>query len=631
MRASARAVLGAPDYDGLPPAGRSALNNDGVPFQLCLTAKRAGWDLRLLGDPWSALPTEARYAASLGALPSLLESGGAAALRAAVETTIRLIFPDSPEARAAYRDGFLWFALSPGRPGAAIYAEAAPLGVAGGWQAAERWLAAVLPESSPALAAVRQLSRVAVLASVALEGATPEDARAKLYFRFARPAALDALEIPLFTEPAVMRVLELAIGDRTLDLDGLVMSAGFSLASGALTDVKLDLCGHCLAYETGEWLAVIEACRRELDLAPLPLDHALTALNCEIAFLGVGTDVRGECRLNVYLKDRGESGPPGRDEIAAALEDAVSYLLGVQRPDGAWTDYELPVGPSDEWVTAYVGWAMARMGRATGHEPALAGARRAARWLLNSRSYPAGWGYNGRVGPDADSTAMAIALLTALGFEVAEADRSFLRRHWRRGEGMATYRDGPGAWANAHWDVTPWGYLGLAAADRAELRSEFLAALRRNRTEDGLWRAYWWRTPLYSTFLTLEALRELGIPAPETGRPTGPFSVDNPFDLANAIGISALAHGSAEAIGRPLRTLLDWQLPDGRWPGSANLRVTDDGCSEPWVKPEGAYYADAAGTLTTATAVRALTHLLQDVFAVRSAGEAPASTVRQSR
>jgi len=129
---------------------------------------------------------------------------------------------------------------------------------------------------------------------------------------------------------------------------------------------------------------------------------------------------------------------------------------------------------------------------------------------------------------------------------------------------------------------------------------------------NGMWRAYWWRNPYYSTFLTLEVLAELGFNEPDflLENSARQFEVDNPFDLACAIGIHHLRSVPTERTNSALRGLLSWQQADGRWPGHPNLRVTDDGCFAPWDEPVGEYYTDDAATLTTATAIRVLTLLL---------------------
>jgi hypothetical protein len=592
--------------------GASALDNDGTPLQLCVSAsrRRAAW--RVIGDPGAHIDdVAARHGVARAALRRALDRHGAGELAAFADDMLERLVP-AP--RPDYRNGTLWIGIAPGEPGVAAYAELAPLGRAAGWDAVGAWLAAALPDDGAARAIIGRLRQHCVAASAGFEGTSPGDARAKIYFRLATSMALPELGLDLLGSAPIMDFLRLAMGEFGVDQDGLVICIGFDLRDGALADVKVDLCGHCLAYAREEWPAVVARIAQRFALAPVPVRAALATHRCDVAFIGLGLDVAGEPRLNVYLKPGAPDAPPQRAELAAALADAVGYLGAIQHADGYWTDYRLPVGACDQWVTGYVGLALARYGRRCGDAAALAAAQAAARWLARARAYPAGWGYNASTGPDADSTAACIGLLHELGLPAAPADREFLRRHWRGPAGLATY-EGPGAWGCGHWDVTPLGYLAMGEADRRQLRGDFLRGLAANRMADGMWRAYWWRTPCYSTFVTLEALEALGIAEPplDAAAPRA-IAIDNAFDLGCMIGVALLRGRPGADRGAHLRALLGWQRADGRWPGHANLRVTDDACYAPWDaqvgNDVGDYYVDEAGTITTATIVRVLTRLL---------------------
>ena len=106
----------------------------------------------------------------------------------------------------------------------------------------------------------------------------------------------------------------------------------------------MDLCGHCLAYTREQWPAVVERIAQRFALAPIAVRAALATQHCDVAFIGLGLDVAGEPRLNVYFKPGAPNEAPSRAELAAALADAVGYLGAIQHPDGYWTDYRLPVG-----------------------------------------------------------------------------------------------------------------------------------------------------------------------------------------------------------------------------------------------------------------------------------------------
>lgn len=292
--------------------------------------------------------------------------------------------------------------------------------------------------------------------------------------------------------------------------------------------------------------------------------------------------------------------------ITSALDAAVAYLAECQGTDGHWQDYHLPVGSSDAWVTGYVGLALAECG---GDGPAHACAERAADWLERHRPYPAGWGYNGQTGPDADSTAFALGLLARLSRVARRGDGDWLRQCWREEGGFATYPRGD-AWGEGHGDVTPAAYLALAPGDQADLRGPVLDYLQRIRHRDGSWPSYWWRTSHYATYWSLVLLRRLGWTpegAPPVVRNDEIHGIHTPFDLALVTGIAFLQQAPAPLVEQLAGKLLSLQRSDGAWPGGANLRVTDPTCRHPWEAAQGRLYSDIRHLITTATALRVLT------------------------
>jgi len=592
--------------------GVSCLNSDGDPLQLCLTAGSNGVKLRAIGDPGAFLSsTEERYSSSIRALLGVMAGMDAGELIPAAKETIALLLPRTSHERNAYRNGFAWIAAGPDQPGMAFYLDMAPLGRENGWQTAERWLVRVLPSSDAACLVLKTLSRYCVIASAGLEGSTVENTRAKIYFRLQEPIVLDTLEVEIFSSREMKEFLSIAMDSCEVDLNGLVMSIGFSLSTGALADAKIDLCGHCLTHEPDKWASIVGQVTSRFSLSPLDAGPILKTGEYKVAFIGLGLTTDHTPRLNLYIKHSSFCTVPGSGEIRSSLKDAVRFLQSVQGGDGSWTDYNLPVGVSDQWVTAYAALALAQYGNAFGSSDAVASALNASGWLSENRTYRAGWGYNKVTGPDSDSTAIAIALFDELGLPVMEQDRLFLREHWRDGEGIATY-DGPAAWGTGHWDVTPWGYHGLRQEDRELYREGFLRAMGNNRMGNGFWRSYWWRNPFYSTFITLEVLERIGIAEPHAAfnGPITPIPVDNPFDLGCHIGIEYIRNPSDHRIGEHLRALLNWQEGEGQWPCAANLRVTDQGCYAPWDNPEGMYYKDERCIFTTATIARVLSRIL---------------------
>lgn len=607
-------VLGTEGFRPDCALGRSALNSDGTPLQICLTVKAGtdtpGYSLRIIGDPCSNEDGYTRLRHSRAAMTRTLRLHGAGQLIPIAESLLDLCLPQPPH--PAPPDGGLWLGVSPNRSGVALYVEAASCDPDLGWQKAQTWVQDVLPNAQAALAHIVALSSHCDPASFGIEGLSPTMGRAKIYFRLKQGMNLADLGIALLCGPEMIDFLKLAMGTLGVDREGLVMSIGFDLRTGALHDAKADLCGHCLTYSAQEWQDVTSACSARFGLPHLDVTSLLSDGDSQVAFLGFGITTGGEPRLNLYLQPPPDAAPTSRETLQASAQDALAYLADIQSADGSWEDYQLPVGPSDQWVTAYVGLSMARAGEILSLPWALAAANRAADWLNSNRPYSAGWGYNGNTGPDADSTAMALTLFRLLQRTVSEADQAFLESRWCDGAGgVATY-NGPNAWGTAHWDVTPYAYASLSDAAQARHRDDFLNGLRTNRCTDGTWRSYWWRSPLYCTLITLEALEDLGLGDPGDLPPTIQMRTHGALDLACALGIATHRGVGLPMLAEGISALLRMQTPSGLFPGGANLRVTEDTCYAPWDDPQGHYYADLKGTITTATAARVLSYLAED-------------------
>jgi hypothetical protein len=90
--------------------------------------------------------------------------------------------------------------------------------------------------------------------------------------------------------------------ETNLSLSGLVLSASFSLADGALDDVKVDVCAHCLPRMPADWARILERFRLDRGLLPLDIMDGLLCGQCELAFVGFGVKPDGDERLNLYLK-----------------------------------------------------------------------------------------------------------------------------------------------------------------------------------------------------------------------------------------------------------------------------------------------------------------------------------------
>lgn len=329
-----------------------------------------------------------------------------------------------------------------------------------------------------------------------------------------------------------------------------------------------------------------------------------------IAHIKLGFNAEGALRAKAYLgfrhvwrnhADQSVPAPPfPRAAIAErpqpaqldrSMTRAIDFLLQSRHQSGWWQDYPAAtIGISDEWVTAYVAYVLSGMER----PQAAAAAHSACRLLLENARPEGGWGWNGQIAADADSTTWAILLARQLGVSHAGVGHAldFVRQHQAASGGVATYREdyfrafhggGKGVgdslphWCASHACVT------AAAAGIAELKDAALGYLRQEQGQDGRWPSYWWQDNSFGTALAVMAMAASAAPddrpcmdaaAASSLRICGDTLAGlSPFAAACHLLIlvySGHAHADGEA-GRLLRHLLQIQHADGSWPSSATL------------------------------------------------------------
>jgi hypothetical protein len=314
--------------------------------------------------------------------------------------------------------------------------------------------------------------------------------------------------------------------------------------------------------------------------------------------------------------------------LPAAITAAADFLVAA-RVRGWWRDFtgdaDWVTGWGDEWVTAYVGAALA----ATPHDAGRAAAQEAWRLLVERRQPCAGWGYN-RFGPvDADSTAWGARLAAAIGAVgswPARNARATLAQHVLSDGGITTYRATacprpteehltPPNGSNAGWCRTSHACVTAGAAPI--VGEPALDYLRTAQSADGNWRGYWWGDDEYATALAAEALAATGRPddalcvtaaAEWAGARVGDDGAigDSPFATALGLRILELDGGAQEPAERAHRWLLDRQEADGGWRASARLQNPRPDITDPSSRPPAAATIDEARTFTTATVLTAL-------------------------
>ena len=339
--------------------------------------------------------------------------------------------------------------------------------------------------------------------------------------------------------------------------------------------------------------------------------------------------------------------------VIEALARAVRFLENARTADGRWLDFRFRfvVGDRDvissQWVTAYVGHALARAGA----NSSMLGQSRD--WLVSHAHPGGGWGFSLATPADADSIANVVHFLShwrgepgwdeALGEACAR-----LMHYWDEpGSGFRTYRPAerpslngwasyPGSsWCDVHLCVTAMAGEALHAVEDPSHRPVLEACarlLRDTQSAEGFWEGYWWHGRTYTTSHAARLLSLLGgdpepvaraarwllgARQPGGGWGNGTGSEAAPFHTALALSTLLLdggrpRHGSA--LDEGLHWLLRAQQPDGGWAHVPIMRMPRPEVHAPWEDPSGCLLlpvlTDRNRLFTTATVVSALVDFL---------------------
>ncbi len=313
----------------------------------------------------------------------------------------------------------------------------------------------------------------------------------------------------------------------------------------------------------------------------------------------------------------GSCWPALRRDVLTAVSGGVAYLIDHQCDDGFWREYDLAPGQSEAWTTSWVGSAILATAASSDHRTSLA---RAARAVAGAAA-DGGWGYNRASRPDADSTAWALAFLSAMGVGLGRAGLCCMRAYLDAGGSAHTFLDDDaGGWGEAHPDVTPIAGLALLGLGAPACLVDLVrAAVLGSPRPDGIWTSYWWSTDTYATAWSLRFLaRSGGVPAScassgerwlarlEEGG-TSPFESAHRLLAATALGLHA-ADLAVDLVDEVLRGA----SAGGAWPPSAALMVPSRR-NEPGSGP----HADTRGIMTTAISSAALCAWMRAADAVR--------------
>jgi hypothetical protein len=289
--------------DGLPAVrGRSGLNGNGAPLEVCLSAFADACRVRLIADPASAVGDPLRRRdEGVRALRAALGLTMSSALGPLCDATLDINLPSDETAIREYIEGVAWIGAGVGFPGVALYVDATRGDRDLQWQRTTRWLETVVRQPGPALSTIGVLRDRADLMAVGVEGFAPENARAKMFWRLREPGTLADLGAEAFRHPDLLRFLQAAVGPRELPVHAFVFSTSFLAANGMPFDAKIDLCAHCLDLDDAAWITLVSELTAALSLAPIDVARALDGGRAQPAFLGLNVSPMGN-RLDLFLR-----------------------------------------------------------------------------------------------------------------------------------------------------------------------------------------------------------------------------------------------------------------------------------------------------------------------------------------
>ena len=456
------------------------------------------------------------------------------------------------------------------------------------------------------------------------------------------PEKRDALlEWPGYVEPTAA---EVSWPDSLLVDSLLNRTDQFSVLAKRLTFLKL-VCQAGKATQAKVYFGF--GPRSFVSSADVGADGAGAVAATDPAGSAAPADGRGAAILLAAGADQTDAGQTSarQPDIAAlrlacgdAIEAAIVYLIRERDGHGMWREFPRILEGTDEWVSAYIGTVLASTTSDSGRQAALDVWR-----TLEDRRNPAlGWGYNGDLPPDADSTLWGLRLAIALGVDDsprAGAARVTLDRHLPASGGVATYE--PAAEEELRRLLGDADLTGMFAAHTCvsaavagldEYRGRVLPFLVGAQEANGRWRGYWWSDDEYTTCLAAHAL---------AGQPEGSAALDSAvawaaqrIDRSGAVwsrslgGASAFAttlcaeilligeasggYGDARADDDRAAAALGWllqaQRPDGSWPASALMRMPPTDTADGDQRPAATTVSvDDRSLFTTATVIRTLT------------------------
>lgn len=647
--------------DTLYSYAHSTINGDGLPLQISVSLSPQGsGGLRLLTEAGPLHHSIAdRIEASTRILARIGSQLGLGASDQAVNAALPHLFPQREEKLAEWSGGAIWIAL-----GGKGHQCGIKYYINMDWGSdRERWIragkciaAAGMPRSSLEhwISLYETWGNKMSLEGFMFDPSAEGLKKIKVYFRTHK---LEQDQLARFIHdlsddfdyPLFLKVSEILAGrDHVWRDRSLVFSYEIDVRTWK-TGCKVDMNCRDIGISDREFIHRVEKVCQLLHIDPFEYveTYRILAENLPNAslgqlslhrFIGLGYSPGEGVRLNVYWQPPNPKWSiPQRTSISLSdrtwmlhLEkswnEAVQYVLSMRAANGKWSDFQMPVGISDGWVTAYVTAALAEAEDHSLHSEL----SDTAQWLKEHFRPDHGWGYNRNVAADGDSTSWALIALQKLRQSGGLEARQLLAPYLRANRLFTTYiediNEGE-SWGNGHCDVTAVALQALLSAENMDdiFVEPIVNSMIAHQRVDGGWDAFWWKDDLYTAAMAAKAL-SLYIAYPTTSTVNrskakdaltrlrsflkGSLLPDEPFAIAlwlQAWIQSGGAWNDTDAA-QFWQHLLSQQQPYGGWESVPILRLSRNSQERPWEHDhDDRMYRDHNGLFTTATVISALT------------------------
>ncbi|WP_345525226.1 hypothetical protein [Nocardioides endophyticus] len=269
---------------------------------MCVSVDADRRTTALVADPGSDQATAvAHHRHGMAALSRLSRRTFDGATRARATEVCRALLPTDVGAYPELAVGTVWLGVPLQDDGLGVYLNGAWGGALARWNRVTRWLTEEGVPSEAWTTPIAALCGHAHVSSLAVDIDRSGRSRLKVYFRLDRPIPLTAFGAGLWSSSLLAAFLDEVAGNRWLPRSGLVFCMSFAAGRSRLTDVKVDVCGHCMGEDT-DWPQCLDRVAAIAGTARVPWVPWELGRSTEVAFLGMGCRADGSTRWNLYLR-----------------------------------------------------------------------------------------------------------------------------------------------------------------------------------------------------------------------------------------------------------------------------------------------------------------------------------------